>query len=163
MLSRCRGAKLHVRRGCWRLGMRYPARRLERGCGRCRGTRGSRGAGGAGVRVRSACAWPASGMVACRVSRTIGCERERGHASAGLGAGLRRSRGGAPGQKRPVWSAMELNVDCPTARIVFGSWETTNQRLDRTKLTLSTLFYTNVTDSPHLLHRSIGRSGNRHG
>jgi hypothetical protein len=25
-LSRCWGAKLHVRRGCWRLGMRYPAR-----------------------------------------------------------------------------------------------------------------------------------------
>ena len=61
------------------------ARRLERGCGRGRGTRGS--GGGAGVRVRSACAWPASDMVACRVSRTIGCERELGlHASRPAGA-----------------------------------------------------------------------------
>ena len=82
MLSRCRGAKLHVRRGCWRLA--YAVSRAEsgaRGCGRGRGTRGS--GGGAGVRVRSACACPASrhgGLP--REPNESGCERERGHASA---------------------------------------------------------------------------------
>lgn len=69
---------------------------------------------------------------------------------------------GGAGQERPVWSAMELNVDCPTARIVFRS-SPNNQSTLRPHHFDSNFSFTPT--SPHLLHRhrSIGQSSNRHG
>ena len=149
MLSRCRGAKLHASALMLAFGgMRgIPRSEAQRGC---RGARvrvrswsrhGRVGWWCRSVRVRSACTWPASGMVACRVSRTIGCgTRKRAAASAAGAARAVSGKRAGRAKKGPCGSGQLWSYTCyveyPTARIGFGSRDINNPRLDRTKWTL---------------------------